>query len=516
MGQVFEVRHKLIKRRGALKFLHPHLVSDEEIVARFIHEAQSAAAIGSEFIVDITDAGVTADRIPYLVMEYLDGEDLSRVLQEAGPFDQQRAAYLMAQVCRGLMAAHRQGIIHRDLKPENLLLISGPDGGERIKILDFGMAKFRDMSITSSQGTFGSPYYMAPEQFFGAKKVDHRADIYSVGVILYELLTGARPFEGGSVGELVYAVTMSTATPPRQLRDDLLPDLERLVLKAMSVKLEERYQSVAELAEALSILASPSAVRVDSGGPEQVRVPAGSFEMGSPPEEEGRFDDEEPHRVELTRPFYLCVRPVTQMEWQSLMGSNPAYNIGPDRPVEMVSWFDAVAFCNALSRSQHLEEAYRLDDVRGRPGEPGFSATVFWKGLDCPGYRLPTEAEWEYACRANVAGARYGSLDAAGWYADNSGGSTQPVGMKRPNELGLYDMLGNVWEWCWDWYGTYPEGEVTDPIGPDIGFGRVDRGGAWDSAAELCRAADRDGFLPGSRHHNLGFRPARTAFDDNE
>jgi serine/threonine-protein kinase len=513
MGRVFEVRHRLIKRRGALKCLHSYHVRDEAVVARFLAEARAAAAIGSEHIVDITDAGVTHDGTPYLVMEYLDGEDFSKLLKREGPLAPATAVELVMQACRGLIAAHRKGIIHRDLKPENLLVTRGADGVARVKILDFGMAKFLDNRLTSSQDTFGSPYYMAPEQFFGAGKVDHRADIYSLGVILYELLTGVVPFKGSSVGEIVYQVTMTRPSPVSELRPDVPAALERVVVKAMSAQMDTRFQSVDELAEALAGLASPATPGATPKTPDLVRVPAGRFEAGSPPDESGRSGDETRHDVVISRPYRLFARPVTQAEWQALMGNNPSHHTGADRPVEMVSWFDAVAFCNALSRSCGLDEAYVLTEVRGRPGEPGFSARVEWKGLGHEGFRLPTEAEWERACRGAGPDRGGACLDEIAWYADDTLGATQAVGQKEPSGFGMYDMLGNVWEWCWDWYGSYPQGTVVDPTGPASGLGRVDRGGAWNSSADLCRASNRDGCPPNERNPNLGFRPARTDID---
>jgi len=230
-----------------------------------------------------------------------------------------------------------------------------------------------------------------------------------------------------------------------------------------------------------------------------VHLQPGRFLMGSPAGEEGRSSGEDQHEVVLTRPFLMGTAPVTQKEYQAVMGTNPSHFQGGDLPVEQVSWLDAVAFCNALSRGEGLEEAYHIQ-----------GAEVRWKGLDCPGWRLPTEAEWEYACRAGTTGARYGDLDAIAWYSGNSGNQTHPVRQKAPNAWGLCDMLGNVWEWCWDWYGTYPGGRVVDPVGPDSGSYRVHRGGSWRNDALLARAARRNYFIPVYRYCNLGFRLARS------
>ncbi len=239
-----------------------------------------------------------------------------------------------------------------------------------------------------------------------------------------------------------------------------------------------------------------------------VRVPAGTFRMGTP---SGGYDDERPvHAVTITRPFELWSTPVTQAQWKALMGNSPSKFSGDARPVECVSWYDAVAYCNALSRALGLDEAYVLTSVKGKPGAEGFEASVAWKGLGCAGFRLPTEAEWEYACRAGTTGERYGELDAVAWYDKNSGGETHPVAKKQPNAWGLYDTIGNVWEWVWDWKGEYSPGDQRDPTGPDAGAGRVYRGGGWSVVADVARAAYRRGGGPGTRGGRLGFRPSRS------
>lgn len=267
------------------------------------------------------------------------------------------------------------------------------------------------------------------------------------------------------------------------------PPAARQVRRAVEVPAPERHILVNGFGEEVR----------DASAVTFVHIQPGRFLMGSPPGEEGRSSGEDQHEVVLTRPFLLGTAPVTQTEYQAVMGANPSRFPGSDLPVEQVSWFDAVAFCNALSRAVGLEEAYL---IRG--------TDVRWKGLDCPGWRLPTEAEWEYACRAGTTGARYGNLDAIAWHSGNAGGQTHPVRQKAPNAWGLCDMLGNVWEWCWDWYGTYPGGRVVDPVGPDSGSRRVNRGGSWDRDAQRARAARRPHRAPDYRGGNLGFRLARS------
>ena len=194
------------------------------------------------------------------------------------------------------------------------------------------------------------------------------------------------------------------------------------------------------------------------------------------------------HEVTLSRPFYMGVTEVTNGQWQRVMGSVPSKWKDADRPVETVSWEEAVAFCRKLSELPEERKAGRV-------------------------YRLPTEAEWEYACRAGTDtkysfGDAEGQLDAYGWYDKNSGGKTHPVGQKQPNAWGLHDMHGNVWEWCSDWYGEYPRGGVTDPQGWSGGSNRVNRGGSWNNTARNCRSANRNRNNPSNRNNNLGFRLA--------
>jgi formylglycine-generating enzyme required for sulfatase activity len=222
---------------------------------------------------------------------------------------------------------------------------------------------------------------------------------------------------------------------------------------------------------------------------EMAYVRPGTFTMGSPANEPGRVNDEGPQtRVTLTRAFWLGQTEVTQAQWEALMGSNPSTFKGASRPVEQVSWNDAMAFCRKLTERERA--AGRLP-----------------KGY---AYTLPTEAQWEYACRAGTTGlyAGDGNLDDMGWYEGNSGNTTHPVGQKQPNAWGLYDMHGNVWEWCLDWYGNYPGGRVTDYAGPSTGTRRVFRGGGWGRGAAFCRSAFRFKGVPSFRFFILGLRVA--------
>ena len=244
---------------------------------------------------------------------------------------------------------------------------------------------------------------------------------------------------------------------------------------------------------------------------EMIWVKPGTFNMGSPEDELGRFDNETQHQVTLTRGYWLGKYEVTQRQWKAVMESNPSKFRGDDLPVEQVSWDDAMTFCKKLTEMERNAE--RLPS--------GYE------------YTLQTEAQWEYVCRAgttsslnsgkNVTTAEddgiCDNLDEVGWYWMNGGKKnwnevkdpaicTHPGGQKKPNNWGLYDMHGNVWEWCLDWWEAYPTSSVTDPKGADTGKYRVHRGGSWVSDPRYCRSALRIGRTPDYRGSRLGFRLA--------
>ncbi|MFH1530740.1 MAG: formylglycine-generating enzyme family protein [Pseudomonadota bacterium] len=233
--------------------------------------------------------------------------------------------------------------------------------------------------------------------------------------------------------------------------------------------------------------------------------------MGSPLEEGERWereDDETVHEVTLMRPFLLGRTPVTRAQYLEVMGDDPSFfnrpefssYVGSDCPMDSVTWYDAIAFCNRLSEGEGLAPCYA----------GGNGAGIVWN-QDAEGYRLPTEAEWEYACRAGTRGPAYGDLREIAWYRDNADWSSHPVGQRRPNAWGLCDMLGNVWEWCWDWWAGFSEEAVTDPAGPPRGVSRVLRGGSWRVRPPFGpRAAQRGAREPEVGELDVGFRLARS------
>lgn len=239
-------------------------------------------------------------------------------------------------------------------------------------------------------------------------------------------------------------------------------------------------------------------------------IPAGFYHRGSPNDERGRSRDEFRHPIRVAEPFYMAVTETTQRQFENVMGYNPSYfEKTADAPVEYVTWEEALRFCNALSEREGLKQAYSVQDE------------VWIWDEQADGYRLPVEAEWEFAARAGTSTAFY-TGDAkhlvqtrkhawrAAWMRSNAHGSTQPVGLREPNAWGLYDMSGNVWEWCWDRYAPYPV--TIDPpfAGPSEGEQRSVRGGSWYSAWKDVRSASRQGRDPATPGNSVGFRVVRS------
>jgi len=264
-------------------------------------------------------------------------------------------------------------------------------------------------------------------------------------------------------------------------------DVARAGATLMLKKIDD---ALAKLGPAAEPKSSPATLTFDFGrgvAMKLVLIAPGKFMMGSPDSEQDRAKNEGPqHEVTISKPFYMGVTEVTQAQYEAVMGTNPSNFRGPANPVERVSWDEAAEFCRKLS---------------AKAGKT---------------FRLPTEAEWEYACRAgSKTRFSFGDSDSVlgdyAWYGSNSGGKTQPVGQKKPNAWGLYDMHGNVWEWCADWFGSYSSGASTDPQGAGSGGRRVVRGGSWHGiATDSFRCAYRTDRAPSDRNVFYGFRCART------
>jgi len=259
MGVVVAAQHVQLEEKVAIKFLLPTMLRNQEVVGRFAREARAAVRIKSEHVARVTDVGTLENGAPYMVMEFLEGGDLAAWIQRVGPLPIEQAVDFTLQACVGVASAHGIGIVHRDLKPANLFCLRGNDGQFVIKVLDFGISKVTNLSASDAGGSMthttsvmGSPFYMSPEQMQSAKDVDTRTDIWALGVVLYELLTGTTPFAGESFTDVTIKVATASFAPVRTFRPDAPAGLEAVLLKCLEKDKTRRYGNVAELALALA------------------------------------------------------------------------------------------------------------------------------------------------------------------------------------------------------------------------------------------------------------------------
>jgi serine/threonine-protein kinase len=267
MGVVLAATSLKRGERVAIKVLQPDKAQREEVVKRFLLEANAVLKIESPHVARVFDVGRLPSGAPYMVMEYLEGMSLAALLRERGPLPPSTAADYLLQACEALAEAHLSGIVHRDLKPANLFLCQEVDGSESIKVLDFGVSKMRSttgmsLGMTLPTEMVGSPFYMAPEQMRCSRDVDRRCDIWAMGVTLYELCTGKRPFQGDVLPALMMAVLQRQPPPLRELLPDAPPTLEEVVERCLRKEPEDRYADVAGLAAALAPLAPDHAQRI--------------------------------------------------------------------------------------------------------------------------------------------------------------------------------------------------------------------------------------------------------------
>ena len=502
MGTVYEAIDERLKNKVALKetscsedFLRQAFECEAVIMARLRHSALPV-------VIDHFSEPLGQ----FLVMQFIPGKDLHELLIERGSvFPLEEVLGWADKLLEVLDYLHNQPspIIHRDIKPANLKLT---ENGE-ILLLDFGLVKSVNTNVQSIH-IFTEAY--APIEQIKGEKTDARCDLFSLAATVYHLLTGQLPESAKVRDTLTRHNLPDLLRPAHEVHSRVTPEVGAVLLQALALSREQRPASARELRQLLrqahgkpdaiynpppvpgpkfdpdteTILATAQAKIVNSLGMEFMLIPAGDFQMGS----NNRGKDETPmHKVRISQPFYLGKYQVTQRQWKSVMGKcldERGFGFpGEENPAERVSWEDVQEFIKKLNA----------------------------KGEGT--YRLPSEAEWEYACRAGTTGDYAGNLYEMGWYGSNSGSETHPVGQKKPNGWGFYDMHGNVMEWCEDWYDSeyYAKSPNSDPKGPSGGSNRVIRGGAWYSAAAVCRSAIRRNGTPSLRNLGLGFRLVRIA-----
>ena len=548
-----------------------------DVLARFDREITRLLELSHPSIVPIIHHGRDAAGLPYLAMRFLPAGSLA---DRKKPHPISFLHRWLPSVATALDYVHARGVVHRDVKPANIFF----DTESHAYLGDFGIAKIIDdelaeeseHSLTSTGGEIGTYPYMGPEFFRKPRVLSGAYDQYALAVTVYEMICGRRPFSGDS-GQLIVAHVTQAPPDIRGLQADVPESLCNAVYRALAKRPDDRFPTCSSFAQAVlrdvplaQVVDShqrflcPSChklvrVPVDLSGrtcrcpdcnvllrvspnsdalwrreedptdkrslnpeiPARLQstirnsvgmtlslIPAGTFMMGSESDPSAR----PMHPIRISREFYLAQTPVTQEQWIRVMSDSPSTHTDPSLPVTMISWYEAVVFCKKLSNRPEEKAAGRA-------------------------YRLPTEAEWEYSCRARSTTAfacgedptqliEYAWFDVSDlaekywrdeWGEDHSAflavygsNGTRTVGTKRPNSWGLFDMHGNVSEWCMDWFGEYQADDAIDPSGLVDGQEKVSRGGSWMSAAHRCASAARQHQPPDWRLPVTSFRVACT------
>jgi formylglycine-generating enzyme required for sulfatase activity len=564
---VYKARDTTLDRFVALKVLHPQLTVDPKFVQRFQQEARTAAGFQHPHIVTIHAVGEEAGQ-HYLAMALLPGRTLDRQLA-GGRLPVERAVSIVEQIGRALDAIHEKGLVHRDVKPGNVMV----DESGQATLLDFGIVRAAEGTrLTTTMAVLGTPEYMSPELAEG-EEPDARSDIYSLGVVAYQMLTGQAPFSAPSPLAVLRFQADKAPPSPRALSPGLSVEVEQVLLKALAKRREERYQSAGELAMALREAAEAgaktplleprpavreprrrpglgpakpipwrwiaaagllvSAVIVigfvlaggegekgesalqgvgrtmtrEQDGAVMVDVPGGTFQMGS-------------SEAEIDAAFERCEQDLRNEDCRRELyeEESPQHTVTLD-----AFWIDKYEVTNAQYR-QCVEDGACDAPTTCDWGEPTYDdeskaghpvICVDWSKAaaycEWAGGRLPSEAEWEYAARGPQGNIYPWGDDAPTCELAGSGdciGGTEPVGSfpDGASWCGALDMAGSVWEWVNDWYGEYPSAAQTNPTGPERGFNRGLRGGAWYDEPFYMRSAHRGANSPVSSYPGYGLR----------
>jgi eukaryotic-like serine/threonine-protein kinase len=623
MGSVYKARHIFINNEVAVKIINPKLATSNDITERFLREAQAAAMIDHPNAIKVTDFGRAGEML-YLVMEFVQGQSLRNIIHKEGFLTPLKTVEIMVQVCAALDAAHSHNIIHRDLKPDNIMIKQNDLGQLTVKVLDFGLAKIKtpdSNSITGAGIILGTLSYMSPEQCTGENVIDLRTDIYSLGVVVFEMLTGKLPFNATNYAGFLTKHIFEEPPKLRSIKPDIPEGIERAVLHAMEKEPSARhksagdfaveltravksaqgtdakqspevekdrataryiggnggvtqsasnqkasnskvdtmaYQSQANPAEqkigtidtlqtgmspdrkgeqsqktgvdvvpppdrrriqlfvgilvALIVLfgggyyafkkftykgpAAAGSQRIDAAAPGMVLIEGGWLKMGSA---EG-YDYEQPVHEVYVNSFYIDETEVTNEQFEQFVKATKYITDSEKSGNDINSW----RIYATPERKNHPVVLVSWNDA---------TAYAKWAGK-----RLPTEAEWEYAARGGLIGKKYPWGDDAPPRLANFGRGrkpdtppTEPVKTYETNGYGLYDMAGNVSEWCQDWYDPdyYHNSPERNPAGPSTGQSRVIRGGSWYTDFNQIRVAGRISESAEGYEYDRGFRCAK-------
>ena len=513
-GCTYEARHTLFKKTVAIKefFVKDFCNRDElgavvvatqgkvelinKLRVKFIDEAVALYELQHPNIVRVTDV-FEENGTAYYVMDYIDGCPLAGLISQKGAMSENEALGYIHQVADALQYVHSKNRLHLDIKPQNIMI----DNEGKAILIDFGVSKqYDEVNGENTSTLIGSTPGYAPIEQIGNNVVDFRpaTDIYALAATLYKALSGVTPLAANLLAcgdmleplpSIVSEVTRKAVEAAMDLNRHKRPQsIEEFLFKLKSengelpkVKTatpdsEETVAGVITDNEETCIAGNKNKVFTINGvNFTMVAVEGGTFEMGEKKNWYEFYSNNIRHTVTLDN-YYIGETLVTQALWQAVMGSNPSDSTGNlQRPVEQVRYEDCETFINKLNSLL----ANQLPNGRK--------------------FRFPTEAQWEYAARGGnrSRGYRYSgsnNIKEVAWYDGNSGSTTHPVKQKQPNELGLYDMSGNVWEWCYDWYDEdyYSNSPQANPEGPSRGSYRVLRGGSWAYDAQSCRVANRD------------------------
>ena len=479
---------------------------------KFLKEARNIARLNHPNIISIFDL-FEENGTAYYVMEYAERGSLASIIKEQGHLTETIAINYICQIAKAIEYIHQKKMNHLDIKPANIMI---SEIGEAI-LIDFGLSKQYD-SLTGSQ-TSTTPVgisegYAPMEQYKqgGVEEFTPETDIYALGATFFKMLTGITPpcasdiYEDGvPVNELtkknVSAQAISTICKSMEgRRKERMKEIGHF-LNSLNIpstvnynktdirnikpltEVKSSYLSNSEETTILNISQLKPKLTFNVKGVmfDMIQVQGGTFQMGGTQEMSDRWSDELPvHEVTLNT-YYIGETVVTQNLWETVMGNNPSFFKGGDKPVENVSWNECQTFISELK------------SITGRD------------------FRLPSEAEWEFAARGgnesrHTKFSGSDNIDTVAWYEKNSNEKTHDVAKKLPNELGIYDMSGNVWEWCNDWYDIYSAYPTTNPTGPYKGMFRVGRGGCWSIINKYARNSTRNHYNPGLKLSNLGFR----------